>query len=195
MPYESAPLNYTKEANHRIFVGISWDPKDKVTFMEELGAMIKGNPTHHDLDLGCAYYDATSQYIGMVHADPTEASDEDGKIYHSGDNVAGEGDGDDEEISVELKDLNPNIHHLFFFTSIKTGHTYDQVTAPEIHLADAYSGRDLLYADLRAAEKNNTSAYVFAHIFRDGAEWMLAPIEKFVDLKEEWGEFLKVFLK
>lgn len=194
MPFAPTPLNYTKEANHRVFVGLSWDPKDRVSFLDELGALIKGQPTHHDLDLGCAYFDAHKQLLGIVNADPDHASDESGKIYHSGDNVAGQGDGDDEEISVELKDLNPNIHHVIFFTSIKTGQTYDQVTAPEIHLADAYSGRDFLHVDLKTAPDNTKSAFIFAQIYREQEDWMLMPIEKFADLEEDWVSVLRLFL-
>ena len=54
---KSKPLNVTKEAQHRIVIGLGWDPADEPGLIQRIGSMAKGQPTHHDLDLSCYIYD------------------------------------------------------------------------------------------------------------------------------------------
>ena len=51
----------------------------------------------------------------------------DGAIEHSGDNLTGEGDGDDETIHVDLQRLPGTIQHLVFTVNSFRGQTFDQV--------------------------------------------------------------------
>lgn len=187
-------LNVTKEANHRVFVGLGWDPNEKISVLKEITHVVKGKPLHHDLDLLCFIFDENKNLIGSVTADPTQSTNESGKIYHSGDNVEGLGDGDDEQISVELKDLDENIHHIVFLTTIKTGQTFTDVTSPEIHIADGYSNRGFLHVDLKNADGNDKPAFLFARIYKSGDEWMLHDISEFSDLQDNWANFIQPYL-
>jgi len=173
------PLNVTQEAQHRIFVGLGWDPNESPTLIDKVGAFIGAREAHHDLDLACYYYNKDKVCLGYVGVDARHATNPSGSIYHSGDNVEGVGDGDDEQISVELKNLPPNIHHLVFKASIKSGHSFDDIAVPEIRLCDGYTERVFLEKTLaHGAQKN---AYLFAHVYRgarDG-EWLLNHIDAF----------------
>lgn len=189
------PLTYTKEANHRIFVGLSWDPTENESLLKKLGAKIIGQHTHHDLDLGCVFYNADMTPLGTVNANPDQASDKSGAIYHSGDNTEGVGDGDDEEISVELKTLPHDIHHIIFYTSIATGQNFDTVNAPEIHLSDAYTRRKILHVNLQAAMGNDYPAFALCHIYRHGEDWAIEEISQFLDNTDDWANTLSEFIQ
>lgn len=171
------PLNVTQEAKHRIFVGLGWDPKVKTGIGDKIGALIGRKEAHHDLDLSCFYFDHNKHCLGVVSAiDKTLYSDPSGTIYHSGDNVEGVGDGDDEQISAELKILPDEIESLIFKASIKSGHTFDEVAAPEIRLCDGYTERCFINAPLDDGEAD---AFIFIRVYRDGGAWAVEHIGDF----------------
>lgn len=175
-PGERSPLNVTKEAKHRVFVGLGWDPHEKPSLGETIGALVGVREKHHDLDLSCFYYDAQKTPMGVVTAEPEHYSNASGRIYHSGDNVEGVGEGDDEQISVELKDLPDSIHHLVFKASIKSGHNFNDIRDPEIRLCDGYTERCFLETPLCSDQ----DAYVFARIFRADNDWQMVFIDEFI---------------
>lgn len=180
----SAPLNVTQQAKHRVFVGLGWNPKLKSGIIESAREMMGGPKTWHDLDLACFIYDEAGNFIESVAA-AGNAADTSGRIYHSGDNTEGLGEGDDEQISVELKDLPPNIAHIVFRASIKSGHHFDDVDAPEIRIADGYSGHTFLEAPLGGPEGRDKSAYLFVRISRAGDGWHIHNIDEFPPVAED----------
>lgn len=195
---EHAALNVTKEARHRILAGLGWDPNEKTGVLDKARAIAGGKKTWHDLDLSCFMYGHDKNFIDSVTADPGKAIDQTGRVYHSGDNVEGIGGGDDEQISVELKNLDDNIHHIVFMTTIKSGHNFGEVDVPEIRLADGYSNHNFLHARLNEGNGHDKSAFVFAHIYRtDGESWNIHNIDEFLNIGDtnDWAEHLKQYLK
>ncbi len=196
-PSETSPLNVTQEGHHRIFVGLGWDPNENPDLGDKIGALIGTRKAHHDLDLSCFFYDTEGACLGAVTAEPQSYSDESGAIYHSGDNVEGIGDGDDEQISVELKNLPENVVHLIFKASIKSGHHFSDVKDPLIRLCDGYTGHCFLDTSLHEQDANNNNAYVFVHISREEDGWNLRSIGEFLKnepierMKSILGDYLK----
>ncbi|MGB0720367.1 MAG: TerD family protein [Bdellovibrionales bacterium] len=190
---DHAPLNVTKEARHRIFVGLGWDPNEKTGLKDKIGDLLKRRDGHHDLDLSCFYYGADRACLGVISPQSGVYADASETIYHSGDNAEGVGDGDDEQISVELKDLPDHIHHLIFKASIKSGHRFGEVDTPEIRICDGYSGHCFLQTALQDHAKD-ADAYVFLRLYRRGAQgWGLHYIDSACDnlSLEDWKEALK----
>lgn len=192
---EHTPLNFTQKSKHRIFVGLGWDPNESPTLKDKVGALIGKREAHHDLDLACYYYNQDGACLGYVGVDDAHSANPSGSIYHSGDSVEGIGDGDDEQISVELINLPPNIHHLIFKASIKSGHSFDEVAAPEIRLCDGYTERCFAEASLKDGTHD---VYVFARVYRGetSGEWMLHQIGEFVAGAgvESWDDTLAGYL-
>lgn len=182
---QHTPLNVTQEARHRVFVGLAWDPNEKYNVIDEAKALMGGKPIHHDLDLSCYIYNAEKTLIQCVSAEAEHAVDKSGKIYHSGDNTEGLGDGDDEQISVELKDLDPAIAHIIFVANIKSGHNFGEVASPEIRLGDGYSDHTLHQADLSDARGKTSSSYIFARLYRGADGWAVHNIDEFKDTKND----------
>ncbi|MFK7839116.1 MAG: TerD family protein [Bdellovibrionales bacterium] len=189
-------LNVSQTETQRIFVGLGWDPKERETLMDKLGVFMGKHEAHHDLDLACYTYNPDGECLGYVNADKNHSQNPSGSIYHSGDSVEGIGDGDDEQISVELKNLPPNVHHILFKVSIKSGHHFGEVLMPEIRLCDGYTERVFLYKTLEDGKERD--GYVFAHLYRhqESGEWVLKEIHAFDDHTdpEGWKDTLKAYL-
>jgi stress response protein SCP2 len=180
---EHAPLNFTKRAKHRIFAGLGWEPHTRMNMLEKIGAMMGLTKMEHDLDLGCLMFDKDKNPIGDVSTLPGHAMDPSGHIYHSGDNTGGFGEGDDEQVSVELLKLDPMIHYILFVATIKSGHVFGEIESPEIRLADGYSNHNFLQASLNHAEGKAKSAFAFASIYRkDDGSWNMHNISTYIDL-------------
>lgn len=187
-----SPLNVTQEARHRVYVGLSWDPNTKAGFMDAAREMMGGKKTWHDLDLACYTFDADGNFIETVNG-TGQSTGSSGLIYHSGDNTEGLGNDDDEQISVELKDLPTQIHHIIFTASIKTGHLFGDIEAPEILLADGYSDHIFLRAALNMKAGKDKSSFAFLRLYRGGNGWNIHNIEEFyaADAKQDWPAQLK----
>jgi len=189
-------LNVTKEARERIMVGLGWDPADEANFIEKVKSVASAKELYHDLDLACFTYDKDHNFIASVSAEPGQSIDHTGRIYHSGDNVEGHGEGDDEEISVELKDLDTNIYHIIFTAEIRTGHVFREIDAAEIRIADGYTNHNFVKTALIDDDGLDKNTYVFVHIYRNGDEWNLHHVGEYLDSDnvEEWPTTLKNFL-
>ncbi len=157
-------LNFSSDSSRRIFVGLGWEPRQSISLKSVLRAMIGRKKTEHDLDLSCYLFGQDGTCLQVISAKAGELVDESGHIYHSGDDVDGFGEGDDEQISVELHSLSPDITNIIFTASVGSGHRFDEIDAPEIRLVDGYTKRDLLHQNLDTA----SSHYIFLRIYRDG---------------------------
>ncbi|MEZ5813328.1 MAG: TerD family protein [Alphaproteobacteria bacterium] len=194
---ETVPLNVTQKARWRVFAGLGWDPNEEVSLKDKAMGALGLRDNHHDLDLSCYVFDKDGRYITHVSVEEGREADQTGQIYHSGDNVEGVGEGDDEQISVELDGLDAAIHAIVFKASIKTGHGFNDVRDPEIRLADGYSGHSFLHVSLRGVDNNDKPAFVFAALLRGADEqWMARHIGEFIDAPKDgdWAGILKRFV-
>ena len=102
-----------------------------------------------------------------------------GSIEHTGDNLTGEGEGDDETINVDLAATPPNITSIFFPVSIygseTNGQTFGQVQNAYIRVADKSNGSELARYDL-SEDASTETAMVFGELYRNGAEWKFRAI-------------------
>ncbi len=193
---EHGPLNVTQQARHRIQAGLGWDPADKAKLGQKVEQAMGGKKVHHDLDLACFTFDSHNTLVSTVSPEQAQNIDESGKIYHSGDNVEGHGEGDDEQLSVELKDLDPNIHHILFTAKIQTGHDFYDVADPVMRLVDGFGNDMLLETTIDHEEGHDKNVFVFAHIYRSGESWQLHHVAEYLSSEEnaEWREALSQFL-
>ena len=186
------PLNVTQKAKHRIVVGLGWDPAEEKGLIGKVQAIAQGKETHHDLDLSCHIFNINKELIETISAEPDRLIDASEHIYHSGDNEEGIGEGDDEEISVELKNLPKTIHHILFTAKIKSGHGFHEINNPEIRLADAYTNHNLLVQLLDEPENEKNNFFIFCRLTREKDGWNLCNISTFSALKKD--EPLDIYL-
>ena len=108
----------------------------------------------------------------------------------NGDNRTGAGDGDDEVISLDLAQINPNVQKIVFVVSIyeaqRKRQTFGMVDNSYVRLLDAANGdKELCRFDLKENGSTATTV-VFAELYRDGAEWQFKAVGegKIADLND-----------
>ncbi|GGM18295.1 TerD family protein [Nakamurella endophytica] len=103
----------------------------------------------------------------------------DGAIEHGGDNLTGEGGGDDEVITVDVAALPPEVEKVAVAVSIYEADTrrlsFGQVRNAYIRVLDRSSGTELARYDL-SEDASTETAMVFGELYRHGGEWKFRAI-------------------
>ncbi|EON33440.1 Stress protein [Gordonia terrae C-6] len=95
-------------------------------------------------------------------------------ILHSGDNLTGEGEGDDEVIRVALQSVPPEVDALVFIVTSYRGHTFEKIENAYCRLVDETTSAELARYTLKGGMP--FTAVAMAVISRDGGEWKLRAI-------------------
>ena len=98
----------------------------------------------------------------------------DGTVQHSGDNLTGEGGGDDEQIKVNLAALGADVDKVVFSVSIydaeSRGHSFGQVRNAFIRVVNQSDDAELARYDL-SEDASTETAMVFGEVYRNGDDW------------------------
>lgn len=97
-----------------------------------------------------------------------------GAVVHTGDNLTGEGDGDDEVIKVDLSKVPANISKIDFTVTIydaeSRGQNFGQVSNAYIRVVDETTGTELIRYDL-GEDFSIETAVVVGEMYRNNGEW------------------------
>ncbi|MGT2527763.1 TerD family protein [Streptomyces nojiriensis] len=102
-----------------------------------------------------------------------------GAVKHSGDNLTGEGSGDDEVIVVDLGRLPADTTGLVFTVNSFSGQKFTDVAKAYCRLVDAASGEELVRFDLTGAEPQ-TGVMMAKLIKQFSGEWEMTAMGQFV---------------
>lgn len=161
-------ISLTKEAPGLkvALVGLGWDTKQY-----DGGA-------DYDLDASIFLLDASGRC----------AHDEDFIFYnnlsahgvtHSGDNRTGEGEGDDEAITIEFDQIPDYVQKIAvtvtIYDAVARRQNFGQVSNAYVRLVDTQTGAELLRFDL-GEDYSTETAIVFAEIYRHNGEWKFSAV-------------------
>ncbi|CAK9048743.1 unnamed protein product [Durusdinium trenchii] len=92
-------------------------------------------------------------------------------IVHSGDNLTGDGDGDDEQIQVDLNRIQPHVQQVFFVVNIYSANrSFRQVARPYCRIVDNMMGNELCRYSL--SDAGNDNGLIIAKMAREtGGRW------------------------
>ncbi|MFD0855247.1 TerD family protein [Actinomadura adrarensis] len=97
-----------------------------------------------------------------------------GSVEHTGDNLTGEGEGDDESINVDLRGVPAGCERIVFPVSIydadARGQSFGQVRNAFIRIVNQTDGVELARFDL-TEDASTETAMVFGELYRRGGEW------------------------
>ena len=97
-----------------------------------------------------------------------------GSVNHMGDNLTGEGDGDDEQIQIDLSKVPANIEKIAFTVTIYDAETrhqnFGQVSNAFIRLVDEATNAELIRYDL-GEDFSIETAVVVGELYRNNGEW------------------------
>lgn len=103
----------------------------------------------------------------------------DGSVEHTGDNLTGEGDGDDETLNVNLANMPSSVSKVVFPVSIYDAdahqQSFGQVVNAYIRVVDVATGNELARYDL-SEDASTETAMVFGELYRNNAEWKFRAI-------------------
>ncbi len=150
-----------------VVMGLGWDVAKKKGLFG-----FGGSNQSIDLDASCFMFDDNNQPVDLVYFG--HLSSNDGSIQHSGDNRTGEGDGDDEQIAVNLARVPAHIKSLVFTVNNYTGQDFSQVENAYCRLVDGQSGKEIARYDLSAQGSHN--AQIMAKLYRHNGEWKMHAI-------------------
>ncbi len=150
-------------------MGLGWNPVKKSGF---LGGLFGGGNDSIDLDASCLLLDGQNKLVDVVWF--RQLKSQDGSIRHSGDNLTGEGEGDDETISVDLTRLPAGVAHLAFTVCSFRGQTFNEVEGAFCRLVDESNKSEL--ARFNLAEKGKHTGVVMAILSRAGGGWQMRAV-------------------
>ncbi|MBV7537836.1 TerD family protein [Duganella sp. sic0402] len=151
----------------RVTMGLGWDAIKSKGF---LGFGAKTESV--DLDASCVLFDEAHRPVDVIFF--RQLKSKDGSVVHTGDNRTGAGDGDDEQINVDLNAVPANIKSLVFTVNSFTGQTFSQVENAYCRLLDAVNGKEV--ARFNLSVQGPHSAQIMAKIYRHNGEWKMHAI-------------------
>lgn len=153
----------------RVVMGLGWDVRKKGGF---LGGLLGGGGGDIDLDASCLMFDRAGTLLDAVWF--RQLVSEDGSIVHTGDNLTGAGDGDDEQIKVDLTRVPAPVQTLVFTVSSFRGDTFDRIDNAYCRVVDETTGSEAARYDLSASGSH--TAQIMARLTRNGDLWTMTAI-------------------
>lgn len=147
----------------QVKMGLGWEPAFRGKDIDLDASVIAYGPNRNHLD---------SCYFGKL-------SILNGAIKHSGDNLTGEGAGDDEVIVVDLGRIPAEATGLVFTVNSFTGQKFTEVAKAYCRLIDAATGDELVRFDLTGAEPQ-TGVIMAKLIKQFSGEWEMTAVGDFV---------------
>lgn len=119
---KNSSISLTKEVEKlsKVTVGLGWDVAKSKGFFSSLFT-----PASIDLDASCILFDEDLKEVNTVWFGQLKSNC--GAIKHKGDNRTGDGDGDDEQISITLPKLPKSVKHLAITVNSFTGQSFQKV--------------------------------------------------------------------
>ncbi|MFD0483854.1 TerD family protein [Kineococcus sp. GCM10028916] len=150
----------------RVFMGLGWDAVAKGLFRKK--------SIDVDLDASCLLFDSAGKLVDEVWFQQLRSKD--GSITHTGDNLTGEGDGDDETIYVDLPAVPAKVTTLVFTVSSFTGQDFSQVQNAVCRVVDAAQAQEVELARYELSDAGPHTAQIMAKLTREGSGWAMTAI-------------------
>ncbi|MEY8321110.1 TerD family protein [Lachnospiraceae bacterium 46-61] len=154
----------------RLIVGLGWDEAEKKVglFGRKKGADIDCDASALVCGAGGRLLDKNDiVYFGNL-------KHRTGAITHLGDNLTGEGEGDDEQLIVELNNIPENYEKIIFVVNIykafERNQHFGMIKNAFIRIVDADTKQELCKYNL-SENYDNMTAMIFGEVYRYKEEW------------------------
>ena len=157
-------VSLTKEAPSMnvALVGLGWDARvtDGQAFDLDASVFLVGENGKVLSDSHFVFYNNTTS--------------PDGAVQHQGDNRTGEGDGDDEQVKIDLTKVAADVKKLVFAVTIHEADSRKQnfgmVSNSFMRVVNNDNGSEIARFDL-SEDASTETAMIFGELYRHGAEW------------------------
>lgn len=197
-------IDLTKGTNSgltRVMVGLGWDEAPRSGGSRFLGNLFGATPQDIDCDAsvilcganGKVVSESTSQccvYFGNLRHSS-------GAIIHQGDNLTGAGDGDDEQIMINLQQIPSEIIKMVFVVNIYDARARNQhfgmIRNAFIRLIDENSKHEICRFNL-SENYNNMTGLVVGEIYRKNGEWKFNAIGQPVQEASKLDALIRLYI-
>lgn len=164
---QNVSLSKTDPSLKHILIGLGWDARSS---------------DGQDFDLDASVFMTAES--GKVPSDDyfvfyNQLKSPCGSVQHTGDNLTGDGDGDDESVIVELEKVPANIKSLFVTVTIHDAEmrrqNFGQVSNAFVRLVNHETGQEVLRFDL-SEDYSTETAMVFGEVYRHNGDWKFRAI-------------------
>ncbi len=159
-------VSLTKQAGSAglaaVTVGLGWDVRTTTG-------------TDFDLDASAIVAKADGKVLSDKHfIFFNNLKSPEGAVEHTGDNLTGEGEGDDEQIKITFAAIPAEVDKIVFICSIyeaeARSQSFGQVRNAFIRVVNQADSAELGRYDL-SEDASTETAMVFGEVYRNGAEW------------------------
>jgi tellurium resistance protein TerD len=163
----------------KLMVGLGWDPVQQ-SGKGLLGGIFGKSNANIDCDASVLMLGENGKLLSkdnVVYYGNKKSSC--GSVAHSGDNLTGDGDGDDEVIMVELQKVPSNIHKLVFVVNIydcvNRRQDFGMIQNAYIRIVNMSGNQELLKYSLSESYSGKT-ALLTGEIYRHNNGWKFAAV-------------------
>lgn len=167
----------------KITVGLGWDPvSNKGAKGGLLSSLFGGGSSNINVDCDASVilldeHDKLKRNQDVIYFGNLKSMD--GSIQHSGDNLTGDGAGDDEQVQVDLSRISTSIHKLVFvvniYDSVKRKQHFGMLKNAFIRIVDPARGQELIHYNL-AEDYSGSTSLIVGEIYRNGSDWKFAAV-------------------
>lgn len=167
----------------KIMVGLGWDPVQKSGGGGGLfGGLFGGGGSGANVDCDASVImlganDKLQNNNDVIYFGNLKSKD--GSVTHSGDNLTGDGDGDDEQVSIELDRVPGHVEKLVFvvniYDAVKRKQHFGMIRNAFIRVVNPNNNQELIKYNLTEDYSGKTSLIV-GEIYRHGTEWKFAAV-------------------
>lgn len=162
----------------RVLVGLGWDVNEFVGAAYDLDVSV--------FLLGAGGKVPNNSYFVFYN----QLESPEGSVVHTGDNLTGEGEGDDESVKVVLSKVPSNIDRILFTVTIHDAENrrqnFGNVENAFIRLVNEDTGAEVIRFNLTQEFSIETSVVV-GELYRNGSEWSFKAVGQ--GLKADLFEF------
>lgn len=158
-------LNLSKEVSglSKVVVGLGWDAAKKGLFRSSADI---------DCDASAIILGTDERYKDVVYYGNRSGVNK--CVYHHGDNLTGDGDGDDEQITVDLANMANSVGRIVFVVNIyaceQRKQDFGMIKNAFIRLVNASTGKEICKYNLSENYSGKT-AMIFAEVYKKDNEW------------------------
>lgn len=171
---QKVSLNKEKAGLDKIIIGLGWDAKpasEKKGFLSSI------------FSAGGADIDCDASAILLKDDKVVSAQDviyfgnlkhRSGAVEHLGDNLTGDGDGDDEQIIIKLSSVPADYNKIIFvvniYSAVSRKQHFGMIQNAFIRLVDSRDNTEVLRFNL-TDDYSNMTAMIFGEVYRNDGEW------------------------
>jgi stress response protein SCP2 len=163
-----------------LMVGLGWDPVQQKSGGLLGGLFGGGGGSNVDCDASVMMLDENDRLLDkksvIYFGNLTSKC---GSVKHTGDNLTGDGEGDDEQVLIDLSKVPSNVHKIVFvvniYQAVQRKQHFGMIQNAFIRVVDSATKTELVHYNL-SDDYSGLTSLIPGEIYRHGGEWKFAAV-------------------